>query len=448
MHRWLLAGLLLWAGGVALGTEPTTAPSAIERGRDAVRGRPALNPALVSRSAYDDAWQRWGLARKPADYGQAFRDRYGVYEPPYENRGLPMGFHEARGLFGKGVGNDCLLCHAGSIAGQTVIGLGNASLDLETLYEDLFAAGGLPRLPVTFSHVRGMIEASAVVGLVMKFRDAELNLQMPANYELPQYLCQDIPPWWNVKKKKTITHTGSIDARSVRANMPFILSPFNSGEFVKRQESLFADMHAYILSLEPPKYPFPIDRALAERGHAVFNQTCARCHGTYGPGGHYPNKVVPVAKIGTDPVLAKSLKVDGLRYWNDSWFAQEKGPDGERFQAIDRGGYQAPPLDGIWATAPYFHNGSVPTVYHVLNSKARPRIFTRSYRTGKEDYDPVKLGWKITLLDAPPAPKLPAVQRRKIYDTTQPGRGNGGHPFGDRLTEDERMAVIEYLKTL
>jgi len=40
------------------------------------------------------------------------------------------------------------------------------------------------------------------------------------------------------------------------------------------------------------------------------------------------------------------------------------------------------------------------------------------------------------------------IERRKIYDTTQLGRGNGGHPFGDELTEDERMAVIEYLKTL
>jgi len=43
---------------------------------------------------------------------------------------------------------------------------------------------------------------------------------------------------------------------------------------------------------------------------------------------------------------------------------------------------------------------------------------------------------------------LPALERRKVYDTTQPGRGNGGHPFGDKLSEQERMAVIEYLKTL
>ena len=45
-------------------------------------------------------------------------------------------------------------------------------------------------------------------------------------------------------------------------------------------------------------------------------------------------------------------------------------------------------------------------------------------------------------------PALPARERRKVYDTTQPGRSNGGHTYGDDLTDDERRAVIEYLKTL
>jgi hypothetical protein len=89
----------------------------------------------------------------------------------------------------------------------------------------------------------------------------------------------------------------------------------------------------------------------------------------------------------------------------------------------------------------------VPTVYQVLNSKARPARFTRSYHTGAEDFDPVKLGWKYREVSAPD-PALPARERRKVYDTTQPGRGNGGHTFGDELTEEQRMAVIEYLKTI
>ncbi len=84
----------------------------------------------------------------------------------------------------------------------------------------------------------------------------------------------------------------------------------------------------------------------------------------------------------------------------------------------------------------------------MLNSKGRPKVFTRSYRTGKEDYDTAKLGWKITVLEKAPSPDVPAIERRRAYDTTQPGQHNTGHRFGDALREEDRMAVIEYLKTL
>src|SRR5262249_11432332 len=149
----------------------------------------------------------------------------------------------------------------------------------------------------------------------------------------------------------------------------------------------------------------------------------------------------------------RSPRYDGItekfgKYYNQSWSAKEHGGCfSAAFTAKDSDGYQAPPLDGVWATAPYFHNGCAPTVYHVLNSKARPKVFTRSYRTGAEDYDTTRLGWKFREVP-PPAATLPVIERRKVYDTTQPGRGNGGHNFGDELTDAERMAVIEYLKTL
>ena len=79
---------------------------------------------------------------------------------------------------------------------------------------------------------------------------------------------------------------------------------------------------------------------------------------------------------------------------------------------------------------------------------ARPRIFTRSYRTGEADYDKEKVGWRVTELSISPGPRSSPIERRKIYDTTQPGRNNQGHTYGDDLTEPERTAVIEYLKRL
>src|SRR6202011_4209787 len=98
------------------------------------------------------------------------------------------------------------------------------------------------------------------------------------------------------------------------------------------------------------------------------------------------------------------------------------------FHGVRKRASQAPPLDGIWATAPYLHNASVPTLYQVLNSKARPKIFTRSFRTDLDAYDAEKVGWKIEVLDkAPDATKMTPIEFRKIYDTSKSGRGNGGH---------------------
>jgi mono/diheme cytochrome c family protein len=241
---------------------------------------------------------------------------------------------------------------------------------------------------------------------------------------------------------------GVADSRSVRTLMPFLLIPGNSADYIKNREFEFADIRAYLLSLEPPRYPFAVDRSLVAVGKEVFERNCVRCHGTYGPGGHYPNKVVPLDQVGTDPTLALAFAPEGVAYYLKSWFAREHGPQGEPLHGLSRGGYQAPPLDGIWATPPYFHNGSVPTLDGVLNSRSRPRIFTRSFRGDVAEYDSRHVGLKVSVLEKPADARLPAIERRRVYDTSQPGRGNGGHAFGDSLSETQRKAVIEYLKTL
>ena len=294
---------------------------------------------------------------------------------PYDNGGLPMGFTRSRGLLGlgHGLGNDCLLCHAGTVAGQTMIGLGNSSLDMQSLYEELAAADKLdPVMPVQLCNVRGTSEASNFPVYLMQFRDAELRHRLPVKYSFCQNLCEDIPAWWNYKKKKTIYHLGIADSRSVRTLMPFLLIPGNSAEAIKQREADFAQIRAYLLSLQPPRYPFPIDQALADRGKTIFGHNCQCCHGSYGSEGRYPNKLVPLETIGTDATLAHAFDQRGVAHYLESWFAREHGPHGEPYHGLGGGGYQAPPLDGIWATAPYLHNGSVPTIYQLLKSSERP----------------------------------------------------------------------------
>jgi len=451
MKRWLLGLVLMLAtglGGSAGEVQKTPAKTGAERGREALLTR-SFAPAVHSLKAYDNAWKQWGTKEKPADYDEAFRGRYGLIAAPYPNDGLPIGLRKADGLLGKGIGNDCLLCHAGRIAGQTIIGLGNASVDLQSLFEELNAADRVKAtLPFAASNARGTVEVEAVLNYLMGFRDADLNLRFPVKLPYRTTIYADVPPWWHLKKKKTMFHTGAIDARAVRPNMTFMLTPFNSASYIKKQEPTFREIKAYLRSIESPRYPFAVDASVAERGHKLFLDTCARCHGTYGPNGKYPNKIVELDVIGTDPTAADGYSSAGMVAYKKSWFSREKDPDGKIYELYENRGYQAPPLDGIWATAPYFHNGSVPTVYHVLNSKARPRVYTRTFRTEKEDYDATRLGFKITVLDKAPDAKLPPFERRKITDTTRPGRGSSGHTFGDKLTDAERMAVIEYLKTL
>ncbi len=427
-----------------IGWAAAAEPTAARRGETALLGR-HFTVASVPLSAYDNVWRVWDPKAKapPADYAKAFMARYGLHPAPYPNNGYPMGLRLAPGLLGKGLSFDCMFCHGGAILGQSHVGLGNTTLDFQAMYEELAAAIGQPRRPpYTFCNVRGTTEAGAAAVFLLGMREPDLSLRAPRiDLGLRDDLCEDVPAWWLLKKKKTMYYTGGADAHSVRSLMQFMMSPLNTGTSIKREEATFADVQEYLLSLEAPKYPFAVDAARAKSGEALFVANCARCHGTYGAKPTYPNKVIPLDEIGTDATRFHGISATFADYYNRSWFA-------EKSKAVETDGYQAPPLDGVWATAPYFHNGSAPTAYHVLNSKARPKVFTRSYGTGREDYDERRLGWKVRVLDRAPGDEVPGIERRKVYDTTRAGRGNGGHTFGDKLTEEERMAVIEYLKTL
>jgi mono/diheme cytochrome c family protein len=421
--------------------------AAIARGKKALETR-AFSPAPWSFAAYENAWKHWQppLAKAPDDYDRAFQEHYGLHPAPYENGRYPMGVRTGELFTFKGLTTDCMICHGGSLLGKSHVGLGNSSLDIQAFFEDLnLASGRSAKLPHTFSNVRGTSEAAAMAVFLHSLRNPDLSLRLQRHtWELRDDLCEDVPAWWLLKKKKTMYHTGSTSSRSVRAIMQFMLTPNNLRGTFDREEAAFRDIQAYLLSLEAPKYPFPIDAGLAGKGHELFKENCAKCHGTYGKDWTYPNKIVPLAVIGTDPNRFRGLPAKLLEFYNESWFSQEK-PGG--FKETPTDGYQAPPLDGVWATAPYLHNGSLPTLYDVLNSKTRPGLFTRSFRTDEAAYDKVKIGWKVDILKEVPKVQSPH-ERRKIYDTTQTGRSNRGHTFGDHLTEPERSAVIEYLKTL
>jgi hypothetical protein len=96
------------------------------------------------------------------------------------------------------------------------------------------------------------------------------------------------------------------------------------------------------------------------------------------------------------------------------------------------------PLDGLWARAPYLHNGSVPTLRDLLNApEMRPQTFYR----GDDEYDSIQVGFRSDRsLSADGRPLF-------LFDTTLPGNGNGGHTYGTDLDERAKVALLEYLKS-
>lgn len=408
-------------------------------------------PGQFPRSVVDDAWKRWGQRERPANYWLEFRERYGLSEAPFPNENLPMGLRPSPMPLGSaGVCLDCLTCHGGSLMGRSVIGLGNTALDLQTIFEELsgqFAERVKP--PYTMCNTRGTNEAGATSVYLGGFRDADLNVTLPwQNFGLSDSMCEDVPAWWLLKRKKWMYATGEVDSRSVRSIMQFMMHPLNGSKKFIEQEENFAKIKAFIISIKPPHFPGTINRDKADQGKIIYTKNCARCHGGRGEDEPYPGKIIPLEVIGTDPTRHAGVPKSFGDFYNSSWFSREIPPGGNtRLKARHTSGYQAPPLDGIWATAPYLHNGSVPTLWHLLRSDRRPKVFTRSFRTDSDAYDWEKIGWRTRPVDPATVKSAKPIEQRKVYDTTLKGRGNGGHVFGDHLTETEVDQVIEYLKT-
>ena len=222
--------------------------------------------------------------------------------------------------------------------------------------------------------------------------------------------------------------------------MQFTATPANSAEQIKNFESDFESIYAWVLSLKAPQYPSPVDKALATRGLAIFTNNCAQCHGSYGPGGKYPEKTVELREIGTDPLRVEAFSRDFRQHLGEGWF----GEYGKLKTNLDPKGYVAPPLDGVWATAPYLHNGSVPTLADLLNPDQRPKAWRRT----PDGYDQRKVGIEVETLAEAPNSTGPGVVR-DYYDTSLPGLSNAGHRYPPKpLSERDQKALLEYLKTL
>jgi mono/diheme cytochrome c family protein len=468
------------ATGVGLAAEPQTS------------GDPELGRTLLLEGDYMTCGAPYDLWNNPITRPIIAGGYGGVAEAPRlpgrtgNNADLPF-FLTAftAGDSTEVVNANCLMCHGGVFDGQLHVGLGNATADFTEgaggtatgvpLTDDLLDLLGLDPLerahllriaargavlgPRSMMRTIGMnpAEIFAVVLMVhhdrdtLAWSDTEVTPYVVRDHDgapiADPRLTSDPPPWWRVHKKHALFYNGMArgDHRGTMALATSVCVDDVARATVVDEQ--FRHIQAYLTTLRAPAYPRTIDPALADEGRPLFERDCAGCHGTYGARDEdetYPNLLIPLDVVGTDPVVAEAGVVHSpelVDWYNQSFYGQvTRMVPNDPFP-----GYMPPPLDGIWATAPFLHNGSVPTIALVLNSHARPVQWKRA-DLDSTHFDEDALGWPWEATG--PQADAPEPERPFIYDTSYWSQSSAGHPFGDHLTPAERRAVIEYLKTL
>jgi len=185
----------------------------------------------------------------------------------------------------------------------------------------------------------------------------------------------------------------------------------------------------------PQAYPGRIAEAALPQGRAIYARACAACHGSYDASLTTPRLTVFPnweGDVGTDTERARLLTAQIADRVNEVF--------GDQITARTGTTYAAPPLTGLWSSAPYLHNGSVPTLWHLMRPDARPAWF----RVGGHRLDMARVGIDLAL----DATYIPWSEPAEV-DTTAFGLTNVGHRIGFAdLTEDEKAALLEYLKLL
>lgn len=562
------------AQGVAAlftGTDPTTLESGFGTSTLTAAQYNALwvswGGFLLRPDNFDDlVAERYGSVFGPGrnPYPKPFED------PNRTNGGsgrLPEMFTQLRnpdGSWSGRIGITCHACHATAANGAFAAGGPGNLQDLHLLLRDAAPLGYLPSLAAlaNLTRTRGTSNASNI-NIEFLFPD-EGVLPPDVFFHLlasGSTASMDAPAWWNMGHRPVKFVDGAFPMDAPRVDMAFY-TPFaglfgslggpvsEAGQDWMRENG--PNLNTWIETLKAPAYPAAVNTALAEQGAVLFhtldlwapsrhnpvprpaegNGSCASCHGAYAP--RYVNDpaflatpqlegmaayVTPQRIIQADPVRMETndeaVQIAGASnffgYPETAGTANDCGPQNRSDLRGSRElGYLAPPLYGVWASAPYLHNGSVPNVWEVLKPADRKPLWRRKskaprwdqglgrvimgYDTSMAAYDTAKLGWKYDTIQCqnpnlfnwfpspylrcnpdddlllswydeilrglygnvmlawnvlfPPTITNTDIENRKIYNTYMYGQGNGGHTFNSVLTDAERRALVEYLKTL
>jgi hypothetical protein len=369
---------------------------------------------------------------------------------------------------------NCLVCHTAEIDGVAYFGAGNKVFDdrwlaeaLKTLTADRWrpllvrdprdAALAREAARILEGHEHPKIE-SISRGRSAAFAASHVELYMRPNGgntppdEAVGRGDVKIPPLWHTVAKMP-TRRWYVDG-SFQGAYPLMASsmelekdrPFDAlTEHVI--PTIQREFDSVIRHLRPPRYPYEIDRVLAQKGRALFNSKsvgCARCHGTYDGSGNVEWPGIH-RDVGTDRDRLNVVSAAFVDVFDSS-------PIAVHGQLIKSTGYAATPLTGVWVNYPYLHNGSVPTLHHLLGPvPERPAVFEI---TAARHFDRGRVGQ--VLYSNPGYARMAASDLLRLFGTSRdwfntmrPGSSNRGHEVWPAIgTDENRRALIEYLKTL
>jgi len=387
-----------------------------------------------------------------------------IFEPGQE---IPIGF-SLRQIGYPALEANCSLCHTGTYrtsptdTPKVILGAPAHTIDLEAFQHFLYACASDPRFtPANVlkaikqvhqtSWFEGLVYQYAIIpvtkhglleqqianswqasrptegaGRVDTFNPTKFNVfHMPDDGTIGTV---DLPQIWNQRPRENLYlhwdgNNNKLEERNYAAAMAVGATPQSVNP------ASFKEVTDFLLDLHPPAYPFPVDPTKAARGKVLYESKCASCHAFGSP---QTGQVTPIEVVATD-----RHRLDSFTEALVNEFHTFETPP-FKFDAYRKtNGYSNTPLDGVWARAPYLHNGSVPTLCDLLEPvEKRPTEFYSGY----DVYDPKNVGFVTS------GPDAESVGFK--YEICMPGNSNVGHTFGTGLKDDEKWDLIEFMKTL